>query len=645
MRRVVLVIFLVFNFSILYGETVDEIDKRAELLYNDKRFSDAIREWLIALDIDPANEKIQQKIELVYEEKHKKNMALQISRSQMRDASNNADTLSANELEKLTTNSFNNFVIAYRIDPNDPELKMYRERMQKFQLEMQSVIEKKRRSDEDKRIYAEAIAAAELAMKEKRFEAALDNYNSALEVFENDPVATEGKRNADLAVSNRIRYEKIQLRMANGIELFNVQKYDESLVEFKEIISLDPNNVEADNYITKINDIKDSRQNYERKRQQAEQFYQSGIENIAVYKFNEARDDLENALGLIPNYKDTRQRIDSIKRLRDEYNQRMQKQRLEEIDREFEGGLIYFAQGRYKDALSSFERTMVIDPKNVLAKDYLERAKEALNVQQEEFVDESSPYFSIINSLTVSGIDLYKRGMYQESRDRWEKIRGLFPNNKIAIEYLLKCDLKLNPERFKGLADRIISEGKSALEKKEYRRALSLLEMIQSVSPNYPDIDKLIAMAKKPGRTNNTQSGGQVYVSQAEIDKRYNTAIDLYRKGGDSNIRTAIDNLKFIAQNDPENMKALIALNKIESERRAGTSGDFEQSSGSKLSDRQKQLVNEHLYKGISYYSSNQFDKAIEEWRKVLAIDPNNEKAKTNIRKTIVILNRENAQE
>jgi len=59
-----------------------------------------------------------------------------------------------------------------------------------------------------------------------------------------------------------------------------------------------------------------------------------------------------------------------------------------------------------------------------------------------------------------------------------------------------------------------------------------------------------------------------------------------------------------------------------------------------KLTPEQEQLVRQYYYRGISYYTNNNFKKAITEWRKVLAIDPGNVKAKNNIRKTLVFLGR-----
>jgi len=59
-----------------------------------------------------------------------------------------------------------------------------------------------------------------------------------------------------------------------------------------------------------------------------------------------------------------------------------------------------------------------------------------------------------------------------------------------------------------------------------------------------------------------------------------------------------------------------------------------------RLTDKQRQMVRTYYYSGINYYTNNNFDKAIQEWRKVPAIDPGHEKARNNIRKSLVLLGR-----
>lgn len=620
--------------GVLYPESVDEIDRRATDYYNNKEFSKALGEWLGILEIDPENESAQKKIEMLYEEKHRKDVSFQTAKYLYRDS---LDSIAKGDIEKAKDNSdraIASFVTAYRIDPKDAELQIMKEDMRKLQEEVQIELAKKRLSEGLKKRYLALMKEADANIKSQQFETAVKNYKEVLSFVPNDIAAMEGLRNAELAISNRLKYERIQSLLVAGIALFDGKKYKEARGDFNEVLGLDAKNREAKDYIRKIDDILEESRNYEMKRLQAEQFYLSGIENIKNKNFDRAVDDFENVLALIKNYKDTVERLNSIDRLRREYLEELKLLKLKNIDREFQNGLIAYADARYKEALSYFERTIVLDPANDLAKKYIQRVKDALKDIEEEVVDNDSPYYDVVNSLAVSGRQLYDKGDYIGSRQRWEKILRLFPKNRLAQEFLLKCEFRINPEAFSQFATKIVDEGQNFLREKKYERALRQFDLIQTIVPTYPGIGALIAAAKN-GMEKKAEPPG---ASPQEIEARYAKAMDLYRRGGRENTEQALKNFRWIMAKDPNNVKALINVNRIESQLRLGGVEATEKRGA--LTEKQKQLVRTYYYNGINYYTNNNFDRAIEEWRKVLAIDPEHEKARNNIRKCLVLLGR-----
>jgi tetratricopeptide (TPR) repeat protein len=275
---------------------------------------------------------------------------------------------------------------------------------------------------------------------------------------------------------------------------------------------------------------------------------------------------------------------------------------------------------------------------NTLARKYMQTAKDALRQLREERVDSDSPYYNIVNSLIVSGQMLYDRGEYVESRKRWEKILDLFPKNQIATEYLLRCNLKQNPGSFNESLEMIAEDGRKLLKEKEYSQALRKFELVKSLTRNYPGIDGLIANSRRLPVRKEQAMAAVSNVSPAEIESRIKNGIEYYRKGGKDNLEKSLEEFKWVNQQDPENMNALIYMNKIGAQLRVG-SGEVEKIA-MRLTLKQDRLVKVHYFKGINYYINNDFDQAITEWRKVLAIDPEHEKAKLNIRKCLVLLKR-----
>jgi tetratricopeptide (TPR) repeat protein len=210
-----------------------------------------------------------------------------------------------------------------------------------------------------------------------------------------------------------------------------------------QIISLDPENREAKRYISDIDEELDKIRGFEQRKLQAEDFYNSGKNNIKAYNFDQAVEDFESVLALVGEYKDTRELLKSIERLRRDFEEKERQKKLAIINQTFQDGIIAFTGADYRTAIAHFSRTLSLDPKNDQAREYLRRSKDALEELAEEVVDRFSPYYDIVNSLIIAGKGLYGRGEYSESRKKWDQILKLFPKNKIATEFILKCDLKL----------------------------------------------------------------------------------------------------------------------------------------------------------------------------------------------------------
>ena len=226
------IIFLLFiSVIIIEGEvrsdTIDEIDERAERYYKDKDFNRAISEWLSILEIEPNNEEIQKKIESVYDEKHRKDTAVQVAKIQLRLAKKALD-ISLKETNNRYDIAWNNLVTAYRIDPKDPELQDLRDDVQEFKKILDIENRKTRLSDAMRQQYYGLLPVAREKMKLKEYEEALKIWKELLMIVPLDTIAGEGKRQAELAIQNRLKYERLMVMLESAIALFNNKKYQES---------------------------------------------------------------------------------------------------------------------------------------------------------------------------------------------------------------------------------------------------------------------------------------------------------------------------------------------------------------------------------------------------------------------------------
>ncbi len=628
-------------YSGLQSATVKEMDRDAQAYFDKRDYNQAIGLWLSCLEMEPENERIQQRIELVYEIKQRKDISYQKARLNYRIARRKLKSDQDPELELGITmgrGAIKDFVIAYKLDPNDNEMKDALGDMKTLDMEIQAAIERLRLS----RVMREKIeklkidARSEMAVEFPDYEKARKLWKEVLRYVPQDNEAIEGKRKCDFAIENRIKFEKIRNYMARGIEKFDKKDYGGAKPEFEEVLKVDPKHREAKDYIEKITEIIDEKMMYSQRLKQAEDAYRSGINNINNNRFDEAQQDLETSLALIKDYRDARERLKDLDRLKREYKKREQALRLQRINQKFQEGIMAYTQGNYKMAIDAFVATLALDNKNIQAKEYLRRARDAQRINEEEVVDENSPYYDVVNSLIVAGRSLYGKAEYAESRKKWDSILNLFPKNKIAREYIIKCDLMINPNNKENVVATRIMEGRGYLDKKDYRNALRIFNIIKSIDRNYPGLDNLIVQANT-GMKETAAAGDLTPADRAELNRRYDIGMNLYQMGGKDNIEKALAQFRWVVQKDPTNVKAVVTVNKIESQLRIG-GGEVERQQ--LLTAKQRELVNKYYYNGINYYSNNNFQRAIEEWRKVLAIDPGNVKARNNIRKVLAFMER-----
>lgn len=620
--------------------TVREMDNDAREFFDNKDYNRAIGLWLNCLEIEPENEKIQQMIELVYEIKQRKDISFQKARLNYRIARKKLREDDDKELEAgivIGKRAVDDYVYAYRLDPNDGDMKDALNEMKILDEEIRAVQERLRlsRLQREKVERLKAEATAEMALEYPNYEKARDIWKEVLRYVPQDNEALEGKRKCDFAIENRIKFEKIRMFMARGVEFFDRKEYGAARVEFGEVLKVDPKHRDARDYLEKIDDAIEEGTLITKRRQQAEDAYRSGIGNIANNRFDEARQDFETALALVADYRDAKQRLQEIDRLRGEFEKREKARRLQEINQKFQEGIIAYTRGQYREAIDALVTTLSLDKKNIQAKEYLQRARDALRITEEETVDPNSRYYDVVNSLAVAGRSLYERGQYAESKKKWDSILKLFPQNKVAREYVIKCDLMVNPDDREGVVASRVLEGRAYLKKKEYRNALRTFNLIKSIDRNYPGLDTLIAQSN--AGLNEAETRDVAPADRAEVNRRYQAGMNLYQMGGKVNIEKALAQFRWVVQKDPGNIKAVIIVNKIESELRMG---GVEAERQQVLTAKQRELVNKYYYNGINYYTNNNFDKAIGEWRKVLAIDPGNVKARNNIRKVLAFMQR-----
>ena len=231
----------------------------------------------------------------------------------------------------------------------------FREAMKELDKDVRLAEEKIALDLERRKKYRDFMNCAEERMDNENYSGSIECWEGVLAIVPLDKKALEGKRRAEMALNNRLKFEKISNLLKEGKSLFDLKKYFDSRGVYKQVLNLDPNNGDAKDQIREIDEKLNEARYAAQKRQQAEGFYVSGLKNLRENKFDLAEDEFRNVLDLMQgDYKDTRYRIDSITGLRKEYQEFLRRKRIKEVETEIDKGMIAYAEARYNDAISSF---------------------------------------------------------------------------------------------------------------------------------------------------------------------------------------------------------------------------------------------------------------------------------------------------
>ncbi len=343
---------------------------------------------------------------------------------------------------------------------------------------------------------------------------------------------------------------------------------------------------------------------------------------------------------------------------RDEKIERVRRRREEEIRRELdaqvsrhestfiasslESGKASFAAQDFGAAMDHFGRVLLWSPANEVAREGVRAAQsallmirgdslmtrgklaEALLSYREAFSQLRSPQASeriehcetmirktadndrLNRDILAQAIELYAERNWTGAEAGFREALALDPQNAAARGYLSKTRDRIRESRDKSLgeADRLAAGGR-------YGAALQLLKAENERNPGderlaakIRELDALRADAEKRKSADAAAAGTEKELGAEERER--------YRKAYDRGI-------EFFKRGDFAR-----AIEAWEGVRRA--SARFEQVS--------EYLVKAYQYLGMEHYARHEYEKALDTWSRVLAVDPDNEKALRYIGKT-----------
>jgi tetratricopeptide (TPR) repeat protein len=305
-------------------------------------------------------------------------------------------------------------------------------------------------------------------------------------------------------------------------------------------------------------------------------------------------------------------------------------------------GIRYYNQGKYEEALNSWDLSLIWDPDNKDAINLIAKGKEKLNEKRLEiFFDEAVDEFNqgdyleailIIESVLEldstlkkakdlkdeaemrlkkripkdieekieQGLSHFMSGNYQSAISIWNEILKLEPDNKIALDYISQAKSKINEEIATTLKniDDYVSLGNLKIA----------YDLVSYMLQKYPQ--------------NKRFENQKLFIEQKIDDIVYNHLEEGTRFLNSKEYIDAEKEFLKVLEYKPKNSEALVNLKEIK-----------------KQISRGKKEEAERLYLlGIDAYTRNNFELAIDYWEMVLDINPSYPNVKKNLERAKIKL-------
>lgn len=255
-----------------------------------------------------------------------------------------------------------------------------------------------------------------------------------------------------------------------------------------------------------------------------------------------------------------------------------------EINTHNEQAEAYYLQNRYQDAYSEWKMVLKLNPKNATALAGIKKLK-LKDTEKNEIA-------------TNQAIVLANRGNVSAAMEALQGALKADPSNKKAQDNMAKLQTQQKNE-----AEKHYRKGVELLSRDKVREAIESLEQAYDIAPDDQRTKNLLYKARTQLRDN----------LKAAISR----GIELANAG---RIPEAKEKFNEALKLDPGNSEANEYLSKLTGQ-------------AARVSSVSKEELKKLYYDGVSLYLDGQNRRAIDVWRKILVLDPENQEAKSSIAK------------
>jgi tetratricopeptide (TPR) repeat protein len=301
-----------------------------------------------------------------------------------------------------------------------------------------------------------------------------------------------------------------------------------------------------------------------------------------------------------------RERVREEQRMR-ESEARIQKIFAERVSRHIDAAERFRTEGSLEQALDELKVAREYDPTNEDVTERFETIQQEILDQQAARTMESEKAL-LINQHFQLGLRYYSNNEYVLARAEWRNVLDIDPENEGASDYLSRTEEKIDEQitQHVGRARELERSGQLA-------GAMSEWNLVRTIDPEHADASA--AVERLGGRLEEMRRSYRSASRKLEIVDLYEKALTAFSEGRYADAKAILDEL---LRKDPGHEEAQILLRRTE--RRMIP-----------LTDGEKEEIKRLYISGMKFFTQGNYAAAVDEWRKILDIDPDNESVLKNI--------------
>jgi len=250
-----------------------------------------------------------------------------------------------------------------------------------------------------------------------------------------------------------------------GVLYYKQEKYDDSVAQFKKILTLSPEHPQSQRFIEKIQ---------EERKKKVKKHLDRAMEYYGKEEYEKAVAEFKEVLKLEPQHEQSKNILEKI-------DQIIKKSKMRKF---WEGGVNYYKEGRYAEAVAEFEEILKIDPSHSQSKNFIDKAKKEMRRAEEEKEAEE---------LYTEGLKAYSSGNLDEAIEKFKRAQELSPDSEKIKNALINAEKegKLR-EAMKKDVQIWYSKGMEYFLQEDYDNAIKEFEKILDVNPDHPQAKEMI---------------------------------------------------------------------------------------------------------------------------------------------------------